>query len=140
MQGLTQTAFTTSEQHKESTKARLVQDHKDTIKVIQFLSDKNPFHADEQLRSIVTGQAAEKSVNVDTAKDIGQNIMEDMTDKPVSDVTFKKNNQAVTMATSSAVKIGQEVVHVDPQLLFQRLLTVVRDEQRDGWEKCCLHG
>ncbi|KAK7474940.1 hypothetical protein BaRGS_00033827 [Batillaria attramentaria] len=130
MQSLTHTTFTTSEQHKESTNARLTKDHKDTVKVIQFLFDKKPFQTDDELRSIVTGQAAQSSVNVENAKKIGQKILEEMTDKPVADLTFQKSSQAVTMGTSSALKIGEEVVHVDPQLLFQRLLTVAQDNTR----------
>ena len=75
----------------------------------------------------MTGETAENSVNVDTTKSIGQNILKDMTDKPVSEVTFKKNKQAVAMASSCDVKIRLEVIHVDPHscskdslLLFKR--------------------
>lgn len=128
MQSLTQTDFTTSEQHKESTQARQQRDQKDTITIIDYQSQKNPFSADEVLRSIVSGQAADTSVNVDNAKEIGQRILSSMNGQPVSDVTFKKSNRAVTMAVKSDLKIGQEAVQVDPQLLFQRLLQVARDD------------
>ena len=37
---------------------------------------------------------------------------------------IKKSEEAVTMSTKPAVKIGGERVSVDPQLLFQRLLHV----------------
>ncbi len=36
--------------------------------------------------------------------------------------SFRKKDQAVTMDTRAGVKI-QEVVQVDPQLIFQRLVT-----------------
>ena len=37
---------------------------------------------------------------------------------------FRKKDQAVTMDTKSAIQIHDEHVHVDPQLLFQRLVTI----------------
>jgi hypothetical protein len=129
MQSLTQTAVTTSEQHKEVSEARQKREHKDTFKITKFLLARNPFESDEELRSIVTGQAAQKIVNVDNAKETGKQILHNFTGQSVCDVSFKKSNQAVTMATVSALKIGEDVVHVDPQLLFQRVLAVVREER-----------
>ena len=47
-----------------------------------------------------------------------------MEGNPVASYIFRKKDQAVTMDTKSTIKIQDEYVHVDPQLLFQRLLTV----------------
>ena len=47
-----------------------------------------------------------------------------MTGQAVSDVHSNKENEARTMNTKPSVKIGEEKVRVDPQLLFQRLLHV----------------
>ena len=47
-----------------------------------------------------------------------------MKGQPVSAVSFKKKEEAVTMSTKPAVKIGGELVSVDRQLLFQRLLHI----------------
>lgn len=128
MQSLTQTEFTTSEQHKDSSETRQEKDHKDTLTVINYVSSRNPFCADMGLRSIATGQAADSSVNADQAVEIGQRILQGMTDQSAADVTFKKSNQAVTMATKTGVTIGQEMVQVDPQLLFQRLVQVAGND------------
>ncbi|WP_353806137.1 hypothetical protein [Acinetobacter baumannii] len=49
MQSLTQTEFTTSEQHKDSSKTRQEKDHKDTLTVINYVSSKTPFCADMSL-------------------------------------------------------------------------------------------
>ena len=38
------------------------------------------------------------------------------------DYTFKKNEQAITLASKCAIKIDNELVQVDPQILFQRLI------------------
>ena len=47
-----------------------------------------------------------------------------MAGKSTDEFTFRKANQAVTLGSRSTVKIKGEHVNIDPQLLFQRLLTV----------------
>lgn len=36
--------------------------------------------------------------------------------------TFKRNEQCITLSAGSSIKIDGVKVHVDPQLLFQRLM------------------
>ena len=44
--------------------------------------------------------------------------------------SFKKRNQVVTMALVNAIKISDELINIDPQLLFQRLvITGMKNEQ-----------
>ena len=66
-----------------------------------------------------------------------------MKGQPVSAVSFKKKEEAVTMSTKPAVKIGGERVSVDPQLLFQRLLHVaggdlskIKEISSMNWQPC----
>ena len=52
------------------------------------------------------------------------------------EVSFKKKEQAITLDTKSVVRIDNETVKVDPQLLFQRLIVAARgvvpeDEHED---------
>ena len=47
-----------------------------------------------------------------------------MARKSTDEFTFRKANQAVVFGSRSTVKIKGEHVNIDPQLLFQRLLTV----------------
>ena len=47
-----------------------------------------------------------------------------MAGKSTDEFTFRKANQAVTLGSRSTLKIKGEHVNIDPQLLFQRLLTV----------------
>ena len=46
-----------------------------------------------------------------------------MEGNPVASYIFRKKYQAVTMDTKSTIKMQDEYIHVDPQLLFQILLT-----------------
>ena len=50
--------------------------------------------------------------------------MSSMKGNPVTSYIFRKKDQAVTMDTKSTIKIKDEHVHVDPQLLFQRLVMI----------------
>lgn len=43
-----------------------------------------------------------------------------------AEYTFRKKNQVVTLGTKLSVKIDGDQVQIDPQLLFQRLITVVQ--------------
>ncbi|KAL8593344.1 hypothetical protein ACOMHN_064020 [Nucella lapillus] len=67
------------EQHKDASAARQSRDHKDTQALLHFFYRRNPFLGDGKLRSLATGQEADESVNVDMAKQIGQNILDSMT-------------------------------------------------------------
>ena len=67
---------------------------------------------------------AQERVNVEKAREIGVNIVESMAGKSTDEFRFRKSNQAVTLGLRSTVKIKGEHVNIDPQLLFQRLLTV----------------
>ena len=132
MQDFTGVQYITSDQHKEMGKSRQIRDTNDTDKFRDYLGERNPFHnEDSSLRNIVTGIAATKEVNVCDVKQIGQRILTSMTGKSVDEYAFKKKDQIVPMGVSTSVTIEQEHVHVDPQLLFQTLLTVARATEND---------
>lgn len=46
-----------------------------------------------------------------------------MTEENDVEYSFKRKEQAMTFGQSNSIKIGKEEVQVDPQLLFQRLVT-----------------
>ena len=94
----------------------------------QSLYEMLPFFAasgvHSQLKKIATGVTAPPHVNVHDSKNIGKHILASREGNKVASYMFRKKDQAVTMDTKSTIKIQDEYVHVDPQLLFQRLLTV----------------
>lgn len=132
MQQLTNVTFTTSEQHKDLSAARQNRDSKDVKKLIGFLKDKKPFEDQGSLRNIVTGIVADEKVNVTQAKEIGEKILNGMIGKEVYNYSLRKKDTVVTMESKSKVKIDGEEVHIDPQLLFQRL--VIISTQKDNLE------
>ena len=52
-----------------------------------------------------------------------------MNGKLATDYSFKRGAQAVTIALKSSVKIVDDQVQVDPQLLFQRLIIAYDNSQ-----------
>ena len=57
-------------------------------------------------------------------------------------LTFKKRDQIITFASKSAVRLDDETIQIDPQLLFQRLVTVAQtsDELSEAFKyELCSH-
>jgi hypothetical protein len=121
MQELSGVNCDSSEQHKDSTQSRIKRDMDDTYKILKILSELNPFGPDPSLRGLVSGLSAHESVNVDDAKDIGESIINSMCGQCVSSISFQRKRQAITLASKTSLKIDDECVQIDPQLLFQRL-------------------
>ncbi|XP_073243634.1 uncharacterized protein [Porites lutea] len=113
MQNLTGTNFLTSEQHKDTTKARQEHDQQDTNTTIRYLSKRSPFDSESSLRNIATGVVADD-----------RKILDSLTGKNAYEYTFRKKNQVVTLACKTVVRLNDGDVQVDPQLMFQRLSIV----------------
>ena len=95
---------------------------KDTRTLLLALADRNPFTPNPDLRNIMTGVHADRSVNVDSARVIGDDILQSMTGKLATEFSFKRSSQVTTLAAKSSFKVDGERIQVDPQLLFQRLI------------------
>ena len=67
--------YTTSEQHKEATQARVQKDSFDLKKLKTSLAVYAPFPQDQSLRNIVNGVVAEDDVNVHEFESVRRNIM-----------------------------------------------------------------
>ena len=79
------------------------------------------------MRNISTGVVAQASANAEHAEDIGKSILSSMENEATIEYTFKKRNRGTPIETNSTVTIDGESVSVDPQLLFQQLVTAAGD-------------
>ena len=75
MQQRTSVQYNTSEQHKDLTTTRQVKYMTDSCELLKFLESRNSFSDNCSLRSIATGINADISGNVDTAKEVGEEIL-----------------------------------------------------------------
>ena len=131
MQELTGVSNCTSDQHKEATYTRQSRDEKDTLAILAYLNARSLFFTtDPSLRNIASGVAADCSVDVDKAKDIGRTILQSTLGKSVAHYTFKRKGQAVTMDARHLPKVDGDSIQADPQLLFQRLVTVAKKDTK----------
>jgi len=67
MQYVTDAGYRSSDQHVETTNVRKGKDNKDILILIEFLKERSPFTADQSLRNIETGMAANDDANADRA-------------------------------------------------------------------------
>lgn len=118
--------FHSSPQHKEFGKSRNDRDYKDTQTSLTFLEDRTPFREDPLLFNIETGVTSSESVNAHKAKSIGDDIVKSMVGQDTFEITFKRNQKAVTLDAAQLTKTDNDIVKVDPQLLFQRLSTAAQ--------------
>ena len=122
MQDLSGAKYSTNEQNKETSKFRQRHDMKDTDTLLLTMSERNPFAESTFLWNIMTEVNATGDVDVCRANEIGQEIIDSMTGIPVVQYTFKRSDQVTTLESKSSVRVDGQPIHVDPELLFQRLI------------------
>ena len=63
---------------------------------------------------MANGVHAHPTVNVDSAENIGIDIISKMEGISADNFSFKRKDQAITLACKSSVKVDGELVQVDP--------------------------
>lgn len=98
---------------------------------LRFVKERDPSGEFPSLRNIETGVTADSKVNVDSAKEVGERIIESMSGQSISTYSFKRSQQVVTLNSKNFMKIDEEPIFIDPQLLFQRFATVANSLDLD---------
>lgn len=137
IQDLTSLKTETSEQHKECGKSRLVRDNRDTDCIYSFLKERNHFAgtAPNEFRNIADGLISTSKADVDQAEEIGKKIIRSLEDKNVFEHSFERSKQVVRMSSKNELVIDGEMVTIDPDTLFQRLLLLILQSERTDEEK-----
>jgi hypothetical protein len=89
----------TSECHKGRMKAKMLRDNKDLQVIIDYFTERKPFTNLPELRSLSSGIIADASVNVETARPVGEAIIASMEGVSVADYKFSKKDQVRTLVT-----------------------------------------
>ena len=124
MQNLTRIFHKSSEQIKDISNSRIERDSKDLATIKEFLCEHNPFSMHEDLINISNGMHASSNVNVERSKDIGLKILRSMDKQSPTEFSFKQREQAVTLAVQNSMKIKDEIIQINPNLIFQRLAAI----------------
>ena len=83
---------------------------------------------DKKLKNIATGLIVPNKVNTIDVKNCGEIIINKMEVTFPLTYSFKRIMQAVQMPTSSDILNKDTKVSLDPELLFQRLITICSDD------------
>ncbi|KAG1659992.1 Ester hydrolase C11orf54 [Nymphon striatum] len=105
MQEFNDLAYTTSEQHKDLTGARIERDVSDLLKISAKMTSCSPFSSNPALRNIVNGIVARDDVEVREYDSVGKDIIVKMIGQPVFSFSFKRKDKAMTLGNSSGVKV-----------------------------------
>lgn len=132
IQNITGLSFS-SEQHKDISIARKRQDGHDMMVILALLEERDPFIAGPVLKNTATGMVANTKVDAHKANLVGNKILKKMEGHKATEYTFR-SEQAVKMASINTVKIDAEVVAIEPQLLFQRLVSAAGSKYEDKSE------
>ncbi|CAG2194071.1 unnamed protein product [Mytilus edulis] len=143
LQEFTGVNYGTSDQHKEGGESRRSRDCQDLKTFLSFLISRSPFVEETSLRNIETGVSADKFVNVDNSKELGIKILKSMDGKKIDEFSFKRKEQATILSAKSAIKVDDDVIIVDSQLLFQRFLAasngIYEDQSEIFTYELCSH-
>jgi hypothetical protein len=121
----------TSEQHAEVKDARIKRDVLDAGKMLNWLSQHNAFPSETpELISISSGLIGGDKVNCDQAKEVGLKSIMSMTGKTFNNVHLSRKLNVITLAaTQKGMQIRDDIVLVDSNQLFHRMVCVVRSEE-----------
>lgn len=97
MQEFNDLIYTTSEQHKESTDARIERDSSVILKISAKLTSCSPFFCDPSLRNTIIGIVAKKDVNVHEYETDGMTVINRMIGQSVFSFSFKRKEKAETL-------------------------------------------
>ena len=138
MTELTKNQHKTSEQHVDFGCSRMKRDNEDLEKLKVWLKRNNPFIEQEpSLKSISTGLTASEAnqINCDDAENVGKAIQKQLHEISFLKAKIKRKDQVCTLECLKAgVQVGNEKIHVDPMLLFSRLLVLV--ERAEDMREC----
>ena len=101
IQDITKVKYENSEQHKETSKARVIKDYTDATTICRYLSERNPFNGDECLLSLETDEVSDSTVNSHQAKLVGDGIIQKMIGSSAFSNSFKRRDMVVIMKSKS---------------------------------------
>lgn len=115
-------SYCSSEQHVDSTDARVKRDAADLMKLVEFFARYNPFPHTQQLTSIFSGIVANNSINCHRAYEMGMQSVKSIIGGNFQTVKFTRKSRVLSLkSVQSSITINNETIAINPLLLFQRL-------------------
>ena len=140
---MTNISFRSSEQHiklKQTLPSRISRNKADMKTMEEFCDSRYLLNVgaltkiDGNLINIASGLVAPESVNIVNVKECGLKVIKLMEGNSPLTFSFKKEHQGkqIPNSTSSITSEKERNISIDPELLFQRLITVCGDETNEA--------
>lgn len=133
MEDFCNVCYHTSEQHVDSSESRIARDVKDLEKLLEFFELYNPFPQTQYIMSIFSGIVGnlegKNAINCHKAFEHGLESLQEIVGGNFADVKYKRTNKVRNLKSiQSSVNIHNEIIPLDPLLLFQRLCANITDK------------
>jgi len=123
-------SFATTEQHVDSREYRIKRDVVDLEKLEAFFQRYDPFPKTDKIMSIYSGIIGGESVNCHKAYEVGKKCLESVIGNTFGNVKFQRKNKVLSLKTvQSSVKINDEIIAINPLLLFQRISLNINNQK-----------
>ncbi|KAJ8686053.1 hypothetical protein QAD02_021846 [Eretmocerus hayati] len=128
--------YANSEPFSDDRKASIKRDAQDLEKILNYLTEHNPFYADdsESVASISTGLRGDERVNCHQVIAVGSELLSGTYGKQFGDIKLQRKTRVISLACAqSSISVQNDSVRIDPTLLFQRLSLLVenKDDMRE---------
>lgn len=122
--------FMSGDQHVDLLLSRQRRNQEDRKKLYVWCTAHYPFPNTEKLMSLSTGIVGSSDVNCHLAEEVGKELMSQTLGNNFADIKLHRKNKVLSLgAMSSAIKVNDETVVVDPLLLFQRIAIGKKDDK-----------
>lgn len=112
----------TSEQHVDSRPSRQERDNADVAKLEKWFSSHPPFPVLNAIVSLGTGIVGGPEINCFDAEKVGLDRIDAIVGQSFDKISFSRKKRVLPLsAVSSSIKIGDDVIAIDPTLLYQRI-------------------
>nr|XP_018912013.1 PREDICTED: uncharacterized protein LOC109040498 [Bemisia tabaci] len=125
-------SYETSEQHKDFRGSRIDRDKKDVQKILTWLDQHPPFPKVPEIKSLSTGIVGNSSINCHLAQEIGLKGFKQIVDLELDfqSMKFQRKFRCNPLGTMrNGIKIDDDVVPIDPQILYRRMCIAKRSEE-----------
>ena len=107
---------------KELTESRINEDTKDTLNILKYIEEHNPFNVQSECLVDISTGISYPNANSHQAQNIGTTILNNMNGVEVNKYKFKKADRIKQMGEK--VLVGKEEVVFDPLVLCERALLI----------------
>ncbi|GBN59827.1 hypothetical protein AVEN_191614-1 [Araneus ventricosus] len=112
----------TTDKHANTSDSRVKRDTEDIKKLLEWFLLHDSFPVVENIISIASGVVGDEKINCHNAREVGITSMTRMFGQTFNNIKLKRVDKVLSLLIiSSAIKVHDEKVPIDPVLLFQRM-------------------